>query len=636
MKKILPLLAVCLLVLSGLGAVALSESENEINVEINKSIKFSTPLIQNDGQYTSILFEGTDQTLKVIGKPEMTLFTYSYELPFGSKNIDISYTTSGENEVSIAKKIKPSPQLLINSYELSSQSAEFIEDPAVYLSSERYPSERVDYKISCGINSQKNRVTHISLYFYPIQYSPTEGEIYSVDEIDLTITYEKPTETITFGDENDLVIIAPEKFSTALDPLVQHKNDNNIVTFLKTTEDIYSEYTGVDQPEQIKYFIKDAIETYNIKYVLLVGGLKSYYNANDREDPNQGSTDWYVPVRYTNIEMAGGGDPGCISDLYYADIYDGEGNFSSWNSNDDGYFAHWGKYPGAPVDELDLYPDVFLGRLPCRNTFEVKLVVRKIINYEGTSPDSKSWYDKMIGIAGMSHAMYQGQPDGEYLVDLAIDAMSSVVNDEVRCYSSNEDSSGPLPVPKDITREISKGAGFVLFEGHGHPIRWDTHPVGDTGTWIGGLHLRDMWKLFNLKRLPFIVVGGCHNGEFNITWYNTKNFEENDDAYWTHGDPGSECFNWRLVTIPYGGAIATVGATGLTVSWSGIPESLNSEIEINIFEQIGEQGASTPGEAVAGALTDFIDDNPLENTEAHVITIVHLFGDPSLQFGGFA
>jgi len=29
---------------------------------------------------------------------------------------------------------------------------------------------------------------------------------------------------------------------------------------LKTTESIYEEYSGVDKPEQIKYFIKDALE----------------------------------------------------------------------------------------------------------------------------------------------------------------------------------------------------------------------------------------------------------------------------------------------------------------------------------------------------------------------------------------
>ena len=99
----------------------------------------------------------------------------------------------------------------------------------------------------------------------------------------------------------DLVIIAPKVFTNDLDPLVHHKNDTGINTTLVTTEDIYKEFDGVDKPEQIKYFIKDAIETWDIKYVLLVGGLNSVIYAKPRDNVNYGSKDWYVPVRYTNL-----------------------------------------------------------------------------------------------------------------------------------------------------------------------------------------------------------------------------------------------------------------------------------------------------------------------------------------------
>ena len=44
----------------------------------------------------------------------------------------------------------------------------------------------------------------------------------------------------TFG-QYDLVIISPEQFSLALQPLVNHKNTYNMHTFLKTTQEIYDE-----------------------------------------------------------------------------------------------------------------------------------------------------------------------------------------------------------------------------------------------------------------------------------------------------------------------------------------------------------------------------------------------------------
>ena len=83
-----------------------------------------------------------------------------------------------------------------------------------------------------------------------------------------------------------MVIIAPNTFSQDLQRLVDHKNNVGMKSYLKTTEEIYSQYTGADTPEQIKYFIKDAIETQGITYVMLVGGLKSIIYAQPRDDPS--------------------------------------------------------------------------------------------------------------------------------------------------------------------------------------------------------------------------------------------------------------------------------------------------------------------------------------------------------------
>jgi hypothetical protein len=73
-------------------------------------------------------------------------------------------------------------------------------------------------------------------------------------------------------DQYDMVIIAPNGFSDELQPLIDHKNAINLSTTIKTIEDIYLEYPGRDKSEQIKYFIKDALDQWNITFVLLVGG----------------------------------------------------------------------------------------------------------------------------------------------------------------------------------------------------------------------------------------------------------------------------------------------------------------------------------------------------------------------------
>jgi len=121
----------------------------------------------------------------------------------------------------------------------------------------------------------------------------------------------------------DLLIITPSKFTRALRPLVEHKNRVGVQTAMVTLGQIYREMAeGRDKPEKIKYFIKDAVEKWGIKYVMLVGNFRS------------------MPVRYcyNDEPWQGYPEPNFISELYYADIYDQYGEFSSWDTNDNGIF----------------------------------------------------------------------------------------------------------------------------------------------------------------------------------------------------------------------------------------------------------------------------------------------------------
>ena len=630
MKKILLLIVVGILLLSGVQAVDLNQKENKESIEITESFSFSTPVIQDAGQYVNLQLQEST-TLKDSGKPELPMVTYSMDLPFGAKNIKINYFPSEEIELDLNKKIRPTPQPIEKGI-VNSESSYIIEDPDVYLSKDRYPVNRYDTKITCGLKSVKNRVTHISFYLFPVQYSPQLNKIYYINEGTIELTYEQPEQKQTFRDEYDLVIIAPQKFEKPLQKLVNHKNGNNVETLLKTTESIYNQYPGNDKPEQIKYFIKDAIESYNIDFVLIVGGLKSLFYAMDRDDRNQGSSAWHVPVRYTNIRKTGSlYDPGALSDLYYADIYDGEGNFSSWDSDEDGIYAKWDNTAGR--DDLDLNPDVYVGRLACRNKLQLKTVVRKIINFETNTPNSKSWYKKMIGISGQSHALYNGQPDGEYLTDLGMSYVEDMIDEEVRIYASNEGTGGPLPELKDSTRAISKGARFVYFSGHGSPITWVTHPADTTEDWMERIRVQQLWRCSNFKKLPIMVVGGCHDAQFNISFWTTLKAKDIESFryYWTYGYPGVNCFCWELVTIPWGGAVATIGGTGLTTSLVGNPNTGNGQLATNFFYEIGHDGATSFGQAFAGSIQKYIDENSIGRWDYHLITIWNALGDPSLK-----
>ena len=57
--------------------------------------------------------------------------------------------------------------------------------------------------------------------------------------------------------------------------------------------------------------------------------------------------------------------------------------------------------PGETAQDtnIDLIPDVAVGRLPCRSEQEVKIMVQKIITYE-TTIFNQPWFNTMLVAAG--------------------------------------------------------------------------------------------------------------------------------------------------------------------------------------------------------------------------------------------
>jgi hypothetical protein len=408
-------------------------------------------------------------------------------------------------------------------------------------------------------------------------------------------------------------------------------------------ESILSEYTGFDQPEQVKYFIKYAYDTWNITYVLLAGGLKNHIFAIDKDTISAGWKAWWVPVRYVSIPL--GEDEGCLSDLYYGCLYNATGGFDSWDSNGDGVYAAWDT-PGAANDVFDMNPEVYVSRLPCTTVSEVKVVVNKILTYESTGPAEKPWYKTFIGIGGKTYAYYAGKPDGEYCCDLAYNYTKNAIPDLqlVGCYSTNRDTGGLTPTPTDIIQAMNEGAGFVDFQGHGAAYAWNTiwfdgeYPED----WTGGINVYFFPFISNQNKLPVVVVGGCHNALYNITLLAALNDKLKDnvsDQYFCPV-PSPVCFSWGLVVKPRGGAIASTGCTGygLGSEDEGIdnPVSLSGELEMNFFWQIGNNSVTNLAKAHSQAIIKYINENKIGQLDAFVITNWALFGDPSLKLGGYS
>ena len=158
---------------------------------------------------------------------------------------------------------------------------------------------------------------------------------------------------------------------------------------------------GEDLAEKIKKYIYEE----DIPYVLLVGGYRSFLGLDKPE--------LQLPLRWICLEES---EPGYVSDYYYSDTtyYDQitkEYKFDNWDSNGNGKYGEdsWTGY-----DDLDLMPDVALGRLAGRNEKEVTIMVDKIINYENTDKTSTDWFNRIMTATGDDFVDY---PDWEIYWD---------------------------------------------------------------------------------------------------------------------------------------------------------------------------------------------------------------------------
>jgi hypothetical protein len=636
MKKIIPIFMIGTLVFCGFGAVAFNSDNFMEKAIISKSnstsFQFSSkPILCEREESVKIEINGTTSQLLEPNKPVLPIFVKLYQLPYGSKNIKVTCTPKDTGTIILTKKIisaRIAPLSKINDLKTS------MNDNTVYNSSAFYPNNWYKYDIGAGRDSNNTEVIFVKIVCYPVRYSPANNQIDYATHFDIIITYDAPMIKSQTLDEYDMVIIAPKSFESNLQPLIDFKNSKGLKTIFKSVEDIFNEYNGADPPEQVKYFIKYAYDTWGIKYVMLVGGLKSHIYAKDKDTRSAGWKAWWVPVRYVNIPEED--DEGCLSDLYYGCLYNATDAFDSWDSNHDGVYAAWGA-PGVAKDTFDMNPEVYVSRLPVANKIEVSQMVKKIIAYESSGPDAKPWYKNFIGIGGKTFDYYEGKPDGEYLCDLEFNYTKNAIPDLnlVTVYSTNRNTSGFVPIARDIQKAISQGAGYVDFEGHGNPLVWDTIWFDGSypNDWCGGIHLYNFLKISNDAKLPVVIVGGCHNGLYNVSLLKTL-FDKAGTQYFCYGIPIPVCFSWGLVVKYPGGAIASTGCTGYGMGYEGNPVSLTGELESNFFYEIGN-GSTNLAQAHSRAIQKFLAEKEIGQIEAFCITNWALFGDPSLRLGGY-
>jgi hypothetical protein len=587
MKKLLPILVMSVLVISGLGASGETEVENE-NLMTEK-VYFSNPIIKDREDYFSIeLPEETSISIEK-GKPTLPIVSKVYTFPFGTIINNVKVTFSDTIFMEITKPVRPSPEILMDSISFSQKTAEESDEILTYSDIEVYPEQRYEYKVGTGLDNGE-RVVFLSVPLSPVQYNPIENTISYSTKAVIDVDYKLPDNPITFPAEYDLMIITPAIFESALQPLVDFKNQNGVNTTMVTLDEVPSG-VGVDEQEDIKYFIKDAIETLGITYLILVGA------GVEGEE--------LFPVRQAWIQ-SGQHEDYFPSDLYYADIYNSTGGFSNWDYDGDGRFAEY----SIDMQNIDVHPDVYLGKIPANNVAEVNVVVNKFIDYW----KHNKMVNKILQFGGDSFTD-DSINEGEYA--------NTIVMTKLPGYTTNQlwASEGDLTKP-NVAQGFKDGVDFVDLCGHGSWASFATHPPKDGDTWVppktlispytGFLYIDfDMYNVNNGLKLPVCVYKSCSNNKYIDS---------------------PTCFGWKTLNKNNGGGIGVYAASGISYGATGtdIVETCTGWMEVKTFEELVT--TKVLGMVWANSISAYYNEfeSDLGMTDWKTLLEWSFFGDPTL------
>ena len=161
MKKILPILVVSILVLSGLGAVAINIDQNNsiyresitgiISEKLEIDVQSRAFNDENENYVKPVLNEDELYLLNP-GQPMIPRILKTYELPFGVTDINVEVVPQRIQKQTIHKEILPATAPLPYS-----QIPDFVpgnkKDQRVYNSNELFPSSWYSHHVGCGLNA---------------------------------------------------------------------------------------------------------------------------------------------------------------------------------------------------------------------------------------------------------------------------------------------------------------------------------------------------------------------------------------------------------------------------------------------------------------------------------------------------
>jgi hypothetical protein len=213
----------------------------------------------------------------------------------------------------------------------------------------------------------------------------------------------------------------------------------------------------------------------------------------------------------------------------------------------------WNAASGLPApvltwDDVDLVPDVAVGRIPATDAAEVGVYLAKLLDYRQGIDASRADEALFLG-----EILFEGEDGKDYCEAARAEFPPSFGT------TGLYESDGTQNVASTLAA-LNQGPGYVVHVAHG------SYDVMGAGPELELLFHGDLDAIASAGRLAFYVVYSCHSGGFD-----------------------QECSTERLLFNPNGGAIATMANTRSAVA--GVDADFNLTFWSRFF-------ASSHGQAV--------------------------------------
>ncbi len=362
--------------------------------------------------------------------------------------------------------------------------------------------------------------------------------------------------------------------------LADFKTSIGVPTVVRTIEWVLANYPReFDVPATIRKFIADAASHWGTVYVLL------------------GADTEIIPTRLAVPNPYSDESDQIVTDYYYSCL---DGN---WNGDGDHLFGEKYIANSLPGDDVDLLPDVFIGRLPSTTTAEAELLVDKVLDYVRIPPLTEFATQALMLGEVIDPQHYTPGADSVWLDGalIAEDARLQISLpfevDLVRLYENYPDWSGSLPESlESVQAKVNLGFNLIHHVGHGFV---NTMSVG-----------------LNSSTLVNSTVLGFTNSNQGVVYAATC----------AAATITQNCIAEAWVLNEEGGAVGVIAASHLNAVVSGW------DYQKEWFAQIFQEGNGHLGTATALARVNLVPRAEYSTIYRETLFGQTLVGDPEMWF----